>query len=128
MTRQDIEVIAPVGSREALRAALDARADALYFGAGSLNMRARSAAAFGLADLPELAAAAADRGARSYLTLNVANTAALRFYARWADTVVLARKTAASCSGTKTTFYPPKTSRPFPFWTASWPPGSGRLK
>jgi len=71
MTRQEIELLAPVGSRESLAAALKAGADAIYFGAGSLNMRARSSALFGLDDLHEIAATAAGKGARSYLTLNV---------------------------------------------------------
>jgi putative protease len=71
MTREEVELLAPAGSRESLAAALKAGADAVYFGAGNLNMRARSSAAFGAGDLAGIAAAAADAGARSYLTLNV---------------------------------------------------------
>lgn len=143
MERKDIEIMAPAGSWESLAAALAAGADAVYFGAGRLNMRARSAAAFSLEDLPRLARAAADGGAKSCLTVNVvlydedleelrrtvdaaaeagisalilhdlaameyagsagmevhlstqanvSNLEALRFYSRWADTVVLARE------------------------------------
>ena len=42
--RKDIEIMAPVGSYESLRAAIDAGADSVYFGVGQLNMRSRSAA------------------------------------------------------------------------------------
>ena len=38
--------MAPVGSYEALAAAIQAGADAVYFGVGALNMRAHSAANF----------------------------------------------------------------------------------
>ena len=40
---KDFEIMAPVGSRESLAAALHAGADSIYFGIESLNMRARSA-------------------------------------------------------------------------------------
>ena len=39
MKRSDFEIMAPVGSYESLRAAIDAGADAVYFGVGKLNMR-----------------------------------------------------------------------------------------
>ena len=35
----DFEVMAPVGSRESLSAAIQAGADSVYFGIGKLNMR-----------------------------------------------------------------------------------------
>ena len=38
MTRNDFEIMAPVGSRESLHAALKAGADAIYFGVEGLNM------------------------------------------------------------------------------------------
>ena len=38
-TRSDFEILAPAGNREALAAAADAGADAVYFGLGSLDMR-----------------------------------------------------------------------------------------
>ena len=44
------EIMAPVGSRESLAAALNAGAGSVYFGIGSLNMRAHSAAAFTIDD------------------------------------------------------------------------------
>lgn len=65
-----IEVMAPVGSYESLRAAIQAGADAVYFGVGNLNMRSRSAANFGLDDLAEIARIAHEHGVRTYLTVN----------------------------------------------------------
>ena len=44
MNRSDFELMAPVGSRESLAAALKAGADAVYFGVQGLNMRSRSSA------------------------------------------------------------------------------------
>ena len=40
---KDFEIMAPVGSRESLAAAIQAGADSIYFGIESLNMRARFA-------------------------------------------------------------------------------------
>lgn len=65
-----IEVMAPVGSYESLRAAIQAGADAVYFGVGNLNMRSRSAANFGLDDLAEIARISHEHGVRTYLTVN----------------------------------------------------------
>lgn len=65
-----IEVMAPVGSYESLQAAIQAGADAVYFGVGNLNMRSRSAANFGLDDLAEIARIAHEHGVRTYLTVN----------------------------------------------------------
>ena len=143
MQRKDFELMAPVGSMEALSAAIHAGADSVYFGVGKLNMRAHSATAFTAEDLPTLAAICRQSGVRSYLAvntiiydedaddmrqlldqareaaidaviasdiavmsrcheigmevhlstqLNISNTEALRFYARFADVVVLARE------------------------------------
>ena len=139
----DFEIMAPVGSRESLAAAIQAEADSIYFGIGHLNMRARSASTFTIGDLREIAATTAAHGIKSYLTvntilydedmtlmrqivdaaheagisaviasdvaamnycntigqevhlstqLNISNAEALRFYARFADVVVLARE------------------------------------
>ena len=139
----EFEVMAPVGSRESLAAAIQAGADSVYFGIGYLNMRARSASTFTIGDLREIAALTASHGIKSYLTvntiiydeditlmhrivdaaheagisaiiasdiavmsycnsigqevhlstqLNISNAEALRFYARFADVVVLARE------------------------------------
>ncbi len=135
--------MAPAGSRESFAAALNAGADSIYFGIEALNMRAHSAGRFTLEDLHEIASRCAERGVKSYLTvntiiydedldlmqricdaartagvsaviaadvavldycreigqevhlstqLNISNTRALRFYARYADVVVLARE------------------------------------
>jgi putative protease len=143
MKREQFEIMAPVGSRESLSAALQAGADAVYFGAGLLNMRSRSSSNFGLDDLRDLANTCREKGVKSYLTvnsvlydqdlplmrqvidsaaavgvsaiiaadvaamtyalskglevhlstqLNIANIEALRFYAQFADVVVLARE------------------------------------
>lgn len=70
MTRKDFEIMAPVGSRESLHAALAAGADAVYFGVEGLNMRARSSANFTLDDLREIAATCRDAGVKTYLTVN----------------------------------------------------------
>jgi putative protease len=139
----DFEIMAPVGSRESLAAALQAGADSIYFGIESLNMRARSASTFTIDDLREIAQICEAHRVKSYLTintiiydedialmrrivdaakqagisaviaadvavmaycnqvgqevhlstqLNISNAEALKFYARFADVVVLARE------------------------------------
>lgn len=65
-----IEIMAPVGSYESLRAAIQAGADAVYFGIGNLNMRSRSAANFSIDDLEKICSIAKQAGIRTYLTLN----------------------------------------------------------
>ena len=143
MTRKDFEIMAPVGSYESLHAAIDAGADAIYFGVEGLNMRSRSSVNFTLDDLHNIAAICNAAGVKSYLTVNtilydddmvaaravidavaaseisaiiasdiaaieyarsrgvevhistqcnISNTEAVRFYARYADVVVLARE------------------------------------
>jgi len=69
--RNDIEVMAPAGSWEALRAAIQGGADSVYFGVEKLNMRARSSHNFTTADLPDIVALCREHGLRSYLTLNI---------------------------------------------------------
>lgn len=139
----DFEIMAPVGSRESLQAALQAGADSIYFGIEKLNMRAHSASTFTVDDLREIAATCGERGVKTYLTvntiiydddielmhqiidaareagisaviasdvavmtycrevgqevhlstqLNISNIEALKFYAQFADVVVLARE------------------------------------
>ena len=68
--RSDIEIMAPVGSYEALQAAIQAGAGSVYFGVGKLNMRARSSVNFGLSDLKKITAICAARGVKTYLTVN----------------------------------------------------------
>ncbi len=70
MKRNDIEIMAPAGSYESLMAAIGAGADAVYFGAGGLNMRLQSAANFTLDDLARIVSITKERGVKSYLTVN----------------------------------------------------------
>ena len=70
MTTEDFEIMAPVGSRESLAAALSAGADSVYFGIENLNMRARSSNTFTIGDLREIAATCDEHGVKSYLTVN----------------------------------------------------------
>lgn len=143
MERKDFEIMAPVGSRESLAAALQAGADSIYFGIGQLNMRSHSANHFNIEDLREIAQTCSEHGVKTYLTvntliydsdladmrriidaaaeagisaviasdvavmnycrekgvevhlstqLNIGNVEALKFYAQFADVVVLARE------------------------------------
>ena len=51
MQRSEIEIMAPVGSYEALAAAIQAGADSVYFVVGNLYMSSASSANFTLDDL-----------------------------------------------------------------------------
>lgn len=62
--------MAPVGSYESLYAAINAGANAVYFGVEGLNMRARSSVNFTLDDLREIARICDEHGVKSYLTVN----------------------------------------------------------
>ena len=139
----DFEIMAPVGSRESLAAAIQAGANSIYFGIGQLNMRSHSANPFTIDDLREIAQTCQEHAIKTYLTvntiiygediatmhtivdaaheagitaviasdvavmtycrsvgqevhlstqLNISNIEALRFYAQFADVVVLARE------------------------------------
>ena len=141
--RSDFEIMAPVGSRESLAAAIQAGANSIYFGIEHLNMRSHSASAFSITDLREIAQICDEHGIKSYLTvntiiyeddlammykiidaakesgisaviaadvavmqycnrvgvevhlstqLNISNSEAMKFYAQFADVVVLARE------------------------------------
>lgn len=70
MTRNQFEIMAPVGSYESLAAAIDAGADAVYFGVAGLNMRSRSSVNFTLDDLRQIAATCSAAGVKTYLTVN----------------------------------------------------------
>ncbi len=63
------ELLAPAGDAAGLHAALNAGADAVYFGAGELNMR-RRARNFSLDDMALVTQSCREAGARAYLTLN----------------------------------------------------------
>lgn len=67
---QRLELLAPAGAFDRLTAAIDAGADAVYFGVEQLNMRARSANNFTVDDLPEVSRLCRAAGVRSYITLN----------------------------------------------------------
>lgn len=135
--------MAPVGSYESLSAAINAGANAVYFGVEGLNMRSRSSANFTIDDLRSIADTCRKAGVKTYLTVNtiiydseldkcreilqavkesgisaiiasdiaaitmarqmdvevhistqcnITNIEAVRFYAQWADVVVLARE------------------------------------
>jgi len=143
ISRDEIEIMSPVGSWEALAAAIKAGADSVYFGTENLNMRSKSSINFTTADLRKIVETCKNANIKSYLTvnsvlydgdlplmreiidvareadvsaiiasdvaammyansvgvkvhlstqLNIANIEALRFYAQFADVVVLARE------------------------------------
>ena len=71
MRREEIEIMAPVGSYESLMAAIHAGAGSVYFGVEHLNMRVRSANNFTLDDLKEIARRCQKAGVKTYLTINV---------------------------------------------------------
>ncbi len=62
--------MAPVGCYESLHAAINAGADAVYFGVEGLNMRARSSVNFTLDDLRRIASICDEAGVKTYLTVN----------------------------------------------------------
>ena len=64
------EILAPAGDFTCLQAAIDAGADAVYFGLGTFNMRARSGVNFREEDLPEVARRCRTAGVKAYLALN----------------------------------------------------------
>ena len=68
--KRNIEIMAPVGSYEALSAAIQAGAGSVYFGIGKLNMRSRSAKNFTLDDLRQIADICNQNGVKSYVTVN----------------------------------------------------------
>ncbi len=70
MNRKDFEIMAPVGCYESLHAAINAGADAVYFGVEGLNMRARSSVNFTLDDLRRIASICDEAGVKTYLTVN----------------------------------------------------------
>jgi len=135
--------MAPVGCWESLHAAINAGANAVYFGIEKLNMRSHSSANFTTEDLHKIVGICREAGVKTYLTvntiiyeddlelmheivdnaaeagvsaiiacdiavmqyavekgvevhlsvqLNISNAESLRFYAQYADVVVLARE------------------------------------
>jgi putative protease len=67
---QDAEIMAPAGSFESLAAAVGAGCDSVYFGVTQLNMRAKAAANFTLADVAEIARICKEANVKTYLAVN----------------------------------------------------------
>jgi putative protease len=139
----EIEIMSPAGSFESLVAAIQGGAGSVYFGAGQLNMRAKSSSNFSPDDIRQITSICRENSVKSYLTLNtiiydeelpvmremidlaeesgvsaiiasdlsvmeyarakgveihistqcnITNIEAVRFYARYADVMVLARE------------------------------------
>lgn len=63
-----VEIMAPVGSWESLRAAVKSGADSVYFGIGKLNMRAKVKNNFQVSDLTEIVKFCGK--VKTYLTVN----------------------------------------------------------
>lgn len=70
MLQHKIELLSPAGSFDALQAAINAGADAVYFGVEQLNMRTRSASPFAINDIGAIASRCKKHGVKSYITLN----------------------------------------------------------
>jgi U32 family peptidase len=68
-SKKPIELMAPAGSLESLQAAINAGADSVYFGAGHLQMRSKSAS-FELKDIEQVVTTTHKHGVSTYLTLN----------------------------------------------------------
>jgi putative protease len=143
LSRNDIELMAPVGSYESLMAAIQGQANSVYFGIGKLNMRSKSTNNFTANDLEKIVAICNTNGLKAYVTVNtvvydddvdemkatidackkfnvhaiiasdiaalnyaksigvethistqqnISNTEAVKFFAQYADVVVLARE------------------------------------
>lgn len=67
---QEIEIMSPAGSFDALMTAIQGGAGSVYFGAGQLNMRARSSSNFSPDDIRRITEICREHGVKSYLTLN----------------------------------------------------------
>ncbi len=67
---QEIEIMSPAGNFECLAAAIKAGANSVYFGVEQLNMRARAANNFTIADLDKIVEICKKSGVKTYLTLN----------------------------------------------------------
>ena len=143
----ELEIMSPAGNFECLASSIKAGANSVYFGVEQLNMRARAANNFTLADLGEIVKTCKEKNVKTYLTLNtimydhdiilmkkicdaakkegvsaviasdisaisyansiglevhistqqnVSNMEAVRFYAKFADVIVLARELTLS--------------------------------
>ncbi|TZF82635.1 U32 family peptidase [Pedobacter sp. BS3] len=70
MKNRKVELLSPAGSFECLQAAINAGADAIYFGVEQLNMRAKSVNSFSVQDIKEISSSCKASGIKSYITLN----------------------------------------------------------
>ena len=70
MRKEKVELLAPAGSFESLQAAINAGADAVYFGVEQLNMRAKSINSFSIEDLQEIVERCSEKNIKTYITLN----------------------------------------------------------
>jgi len=70
MAQKDIELLAPVGSFEALSASINSGANSVYFGVGSLNMRSKSSFNFNLNDIRKVSSICKKNNIKCYLALN----------------------------------------------------------
>jgi putative protease len=71
MRREDVEIMAPVGSFESLMAAVQAGAGSVYFGLDNMNMRARSSSNFTEKDLDQILTICNENSIKTYLTINI---------------------------------------------------------
>lgn len=72
LNKNSVELLAPAGSFDAFVAAIDAGADAVYFGGKHFNMRVHNLQAFNFSDdeIKKAANYAHERGKKIYITLN----------------------------------------------------------
>ncbi|MDU5946443.1 MAG: DUF3656 domain-containing protein [Paenibacillus macerans] len=70
LTRQDVELLAPAGDWDCMRAAVANGADAIFFGVEKFNARAR-ANNFRMDELPEIMAFLHSYGVKGFLTFNI---------------------------------------------------------
>lgn len=70
LTRQDVELLAPAGDWDCMRAAVANGADAVFFGVEKFNARAR-ANNFRMDELPEIMAFLHSYGVKGFLTFNI---------------------------------------------------------
>lgn len=70
LTRQDVELLAPAGDWDCMRAAVANGADAIFFGVEKFNARAR-ANNFHMDELPEIMAFLHSYGVKGFLTFNI---------------------------------------------------------
>ncbi len=68
--KKQVKLLPPAGSFESLQAAINAGADAVYFGVEQLNMRTRSSNSFSLDDIKEISSVCKANNIGSYITLN----------------------------------------------------------